>query len=688
MAATTPTYVEVTIPAPVATSPQQQQQQDHHQRQLNDYEAFKEYIEVFLVEVYRCKLCKYNSAVKVNIAEHMKENHFPTYNQAAGNGDQREEHANAESQQQNPVHLGDLTTQQNDAVSLSNALEVLMGLGAECAADAARSAENTMSQPEGEMQHQQGQVQSQDPTVTQEQTDQDDDDDDCEAKQLQTVDTQVLKDVSSQQTTITIVQDPASAHGQLHTASGQTLILSSKHFKKSRKSDAVIPTRESLGISSPFQKKEYIGQRKFQCEKCKMRYKTRDELDKHIQKKHNRTKKFLCEICGEKLSTRASVRHHVRRKHADSKEILSCDKCDYITKFESRLKIHMGKHGSEFQCELCNRTYVSSEKLEAHYKTPMHKNAVNPIICEHCGYRTKKKDNFLVHMRKHTGEKPYKCNMCDYASADGSTLKKHVMAKHSNIRPFKCNLCSFACVDKKGLTIHMRRHTGERPFKCDMCNYAAKRRSALNVHKQTHLKQAEGMVRRAKMPGVVPSQVTIAYDDQDQAYQATTVSFPTQSNVQAHSSQIPIVHHVITQQETEQAVRQATQITHVINQDGTQVQIPSSIAQHVIAQQEAGQTVQIPTSIAQHIVAQQDGSQVQISSSIAQHVIAQQQQQQQQEGVQTVQIPTSIAQHVIAQQDGGVQSVNQAVQIPTCIAQHVITQQETDQSVRAIWQSM
>ncbi|XP_063957147.1 zinc finger protein 3 homolog [Lytechinus pictus] len=279
-------------------------------------------------------------------------------------------------------------------------------------------------------------------------------------------------------TTITVVQ---------HTGGNRPPMTI--HFKKSHKSEAIIPTGESLGIESPFLRKNYVGSKIFACKECHARYKTANELERHVVKKHQKQKSFLCEICGDALATRGGMKIHMERKHTEIK-FQTCDICDYTTRSTTRLKTHIKKHNketSEFLCKPCKKSFVSASKLRQHEQSPMHKNSVDPIICEHCGYVTKKRDNFLVHLRKHTGEKPYKCSHCDYASADGSTLKRHVMAVHSTIRPFRCSQCQFSCVDKKGLRIHMRKHTGERPFTCDLCPYAAKRSGALNIHRRTHL---------------------------------------------------------------------------------------------------------------------------------------------------------------------------------------------------------
>lgn len=279
------------------------------------------------------------------------------------------------------------------------------------------------------------------------------------------------------------------------TQTGTDKRLEMLQFKRSSKSNAIIPTAQSLGIVSPFPKPHRISKKKFSCETCFAKYATEEELKRHISKKHLRKNKFLCEICGLALATKASFKNHNVAKHS-SIEMYQCDKCSYQTRFEKHFKNHRAKHSSEIWCEVCSQTFISTAKLKLHCKSPMHVNKLNPMMCPQCDYKTYKKDNMRVHMRKHTGQRPYQCTQCQYASADGSTLKKHVMAKHFKIRPFRCKQCDFSCVDNKSLTIHMRKHTGERPFKCHRCDYAAKRHSALASHMQTHGKLETLQVRQ------------------------------------------------------------------------------------------------------------------------------------------------------------------------------------------------
>uniref|UniRef100_H3CEG9 BCL11 transcription factor A a n=1 Tax=Tetraodon nigroviridis TaxID=99883 RepID=H3CEG9_TETNG len=55
--------------------------------------------------------------------------------------------------------------------------------------------------------------------------------------------------------------------------------------------------------------------------------------------------------------------------------------------------------------------------------------SVTPLktkCCEFCGKAFKFQSNLIVHRRSHTGEKPYKCHLCDHACTQASKLKRHM----------------------------------------------------------------------------------------------------------------------------------------------------------------------------------------------------------------------------------------------------------------------
>lgn len=89
--------------------------------------------------------------------------------------------------------------------------------------------------------------------------------------------------------------------------------------------------------------------------------------------------------------------------------------------------------------------------------------------CEVCQKNFGYSNDLRKHLRIHLDERPFECTQCNKTFRQAGCLKNHIACQHGTDISYECHYCSKVFPIKERLRLHLRIHSGFKPYNCLIC---------------------------------------------------------------------------------------------------------------------------------------------------------------------------------------------------------------------------